>query len=109
MRRKVSLVSLGCTVRIEFALPPPPPVCSGDIFPHGEITGRSKSTVLPELNLLQGTLLCVPQGGVTLIPAGWHQAAKDTVTLKEGAWGLQLKSSASCLPGVRSGRNPHLG
>lgn len=61
MGEKISLVGLSCAVRMEFALPPPPPLCSGDIFLHGEVTGRSKSTVLPVLHLLQGTLLHVPQ------------------------------------------------
>lgn len=73
---------IGCTVRTEFALPSPPPLCSGDIFPHKGVIGRNKSTVLPVPHLLQGTLLCVPQGVITLGPAaGWHQ---DTFTLKEG-------------------------
>jgi len=69
MRGKMSLVGLACTVRIEFALPPPPPVCSRVIFPGGEIIGRSKSTVFPVVHLLQGTLLCVLQGSITLVPA----------------------------------------
>lgn len=85
MRGKISLVGLGCTVRIEFVPPPPPPV-SGDVFSPGEIIARSKSTVLPVLHLLQGALLCPPQAGITLIPtACWHQTAKGTFTLKEGA------------------------